>query len=295
MFTTSAVATLTIAMLAGCAPATGKGSSPSQTPADTAAFAALEDEYDARLGVYAIDTGTGASIEFRSEERFGFASTYKALAAAAVLDQVEPERLDEVIRYESSDLVTYSPVTEHHVDSGMSLRDIAAAAVQYSDNTAGNLLLDELGGPAGFDDALTSIGDDTTESSREETDLNDIAPDDTRDTSTPRALAESLRAYALDEVLDQSEQALFADWLKGNTTGANLIRAGVPADWTVGDKTGAAAYGTRNDIAVIWPDEGAPIVVAILSDKTEADAEHDDALIAAAARIVTQTLAPGSE
>lgn len=281
-----------MAMLVGCAPTERTGSGPTPAPAEEAAFAALEDEFDARLGVYGIDTGTGASVEFRADERFGFASTYKALAAAAVLDKIGPERLDEVVHYENTDLVTYSPVTEQHVGSGMSLRDIAAAAVQYSDNTAGNLLLDELGGPAGFDDALAAIGDDTTESSREETDLNEIAPGDTRDTSTPRALAESLRAYAFGDVLDQDEETLFADWLKGNTTGANLIRAGIPTDWIVGDKTGAAAYGTRNDIAVIWPDRGAPIVVAILSDKAEVDAEYDDALIASAARIVAQTLTP---
>lgn len=287
--------------LAGCAPAAPQPAEPSASATSAVAtpdpsvqreFASLEEAFGARLGVYAIDTGTGETVEFRGDERFAFASTYKALAAAAVLEQNSLSDLDTLVTYDRDHLVTYSPITEAEVDSGMTLRDIAAAAVQYSDNTAGNLLFDELGGPEGFESALAAIGDDVTVSEREETDLNSVEPGDESDTSTPRALATDLAAYALGDALSADKRDILTAWLKGNTTGDALIRAGVPDGWTVGDKTGAADYATRNDIAVVWPPDGAPLVMAILSDKSERDAEYDDALIAAAASVVIDALAP---
>lgn len=285
--------------LTACAPAAPP---PADLPAATTSAATpdarvqrelegLEEQFAARLGVYAIDTGTGESVEFRSDERFAFASTYKALAAAAVLEQNSLSEMDSVVTYDSGDIVTYSPITEAEVDTGMTLHDIAAAAVQYSDNTAGNLLFDELGGPEGFESALAAVGDDVTVSEREETDLNSFVPGDDSDTSTPRALATALAAYAVGDALTPDKRQLFTAWLQGNTTGDALIRAGVPDGWTVGDKTGAADYATRNDIAVVWPSEGAPLVMAILSDKSEPDAEYDDRLIAAAASVVIGALA----
>ncbi len=298
-FHAALAAPLALLALAGCtaAPGPAPDASPSATsspsapiPAADADFGALEDEFDARLGVYAIDTGTGDAIEWRADERFAFASTYKALAAGAVLDAVGVEGLDEVVRYTEADLVTYSPVTEQHVGDGMTLRDLADAAVRYSDNTAGNLLFDALGGPAGFDDALAGIGDDVTESAREETDLNSAIPGETADTSTPAALAADLREYVLGDALSVEEQTVLTDWMVRNTTGDALIRAGVPDGWTVGDKTGSASYGTRNDIAVVWPEDGDPIVLAILSDRDEAESESDDALIARAAEVAIDAL-----
>lgn len=286
---------VSLATLTACVP----GANPTATFAPTrspdtsvlqSTFEGLEAEYDARLGVYAINTGTGEIIEFRANERFSFASTYKALAAAALLDQNTLSELEDLVTYSSDDLVTYSPVTETSVGTGMTLRELAAAAVQYSDNTAGNLLLDELGGPAGFEAALTEVGDNVTQSDREEPELNEARPGDDRDTSTPRALADDLRNYVLADALEPNEQALLSEWLKGNTTGNSLIRAGVPRGWVVGDKTGAAEYGTRNDIAVIWRPSGAPIVLAILSDRDTAGADYDDKLIAAATAVTIDAL-----
>lgn len=254
------------------------------------AFERLETEFGARLGVYAVDTGTAETVEFRADERFAFASTYKALAVGAVLEQSTLAELDEPIAIEADDLVDYSPITEGAVGVGMTLGEVAVAAIQHSDNTAGNLLLDRLGGPEGFDDALARHGDVVTVAEREETSLNDYVPGDDRDTSTPRALASGLASFALGDALDVEKRNLFGRWLKGNTTGDGLIRAGVPAGWEVGDKTGAAAYGTRNDIAVLWRPDGAPIAVAILSDRNERDAEYDDELIAEAARVAVDAL-----
>lgn len=260
------------------------------TPDVTAEFERLEETFDARLGVHAIDTGTGNTISHRADERFAYASTFKPLAAGAVLAETGADELDTVVHYSTDDLVTYSPVTEQHAGTGMPLRDLADAAVRYSDNTAGNLLLQHLGGPEAFARILRSLGDEVTEPARWEPELNEYTPGDNRDTSTPRALATSLQAYAVGDALSDTDREILVDWLVRNTTGDDLIRAGVPAEWRVGDKTGAARYGTRNDIAVLWPPEGDPIVLAILTDRQDIDAEHDDALLAQAAGIVVAAL-----
>ncbi len=133
------------------------------------------------------------------------------------------------------------------------------------------------------------MGDDVTEVARTEPELNSAVPGDPRDTTTPRALAGSLKAYALDAAAP-ADGAQLMDWLRRNTTGDALIRAGVPDDWDVGDKTGTGAYGTRNDVAVLTPSGRAPIVLAVMSSRDEQDADHDDALIADAARVVSSAL-----
>ncbi|RAN94714.1 Beta-lactamase [Micromonospora saelicesensis] len=289
----------TVVALAGC----GSGGettearttpSPEVTLAPSAAadqeFRRLEEQFGARLGIYAVDTGTGRTVEYRADERFAYASTWKALAAAEVLDGTTDAQLDRVVRYSAQDLVAHSPVTEKHVGEGMSLRALADAAVRYSDNTAGNLLLRHLGGPAGFESKLRALGDTVTDVARYETALNEGTPGDKRDTGTARALAGDLRAYTVGVALQPADRDVLIGWLRGNTTGAALVRAGVPAGWVVGDKTGTGGYGTRNDIAVIWPPDRAPIVLAVLSSRDKKDATPDDAVIAQAAEVVVARL-----
>ncbi|WP_422733124.1 class A beta-lactamase [Micromonospora sp. WMMD558] len=293
------VASVAAVSLAACGPADAAGPPPpdpvatatvsAQTDPDRE-FRRLEERVDARLGVYAIDTGTGRTVGYRADERFAYASTFKALAAAEVLDETTDAELDRVVRYSADDLVTYSPITERHVADGMTLRAIADAAVRYSDNTAGNLLLRRLGGPQKFEKELREVGDKVTDPARYETALNEARPGDRRDTSTARAMAQDLRAYAVGDALEPADRDILNGWLRGNTTGGELIRAGVPDGWVVGDKTGAGGYGTRNDIAVIWPPDRAPIVLAVLSSRDQKDAGYDNALIARAAEVVIATL-----
>ncbi|MFD7115916.1 class A beta-lactamase [Streptomyces sp. NPDC056652] len=251
----------------------------------------LERTFDARLGVYAIDTGTGREVAYRDGERFPYASTFKALAAGAVLRKYSLGGMDRVIRYSKDDLVANSPVTEQHVETGMSLKELCDATVRYSDNTAANLLFDELGGPKGLQAVLRGIGDDVTLMERREPELSRWVPGDTRDTSTPRALAGDLRAFVLGDVLGKGERAQLTEWLRTNTTGDELIRAGVPKGWVVGDKTGSGSYhGARNDIAVVWPPDSAPIVMAIMSNRPGKDARYDNKLIAEATSVVVGAL-----
>ncbi|MGY2066745.1 class A beta-lactamase [Blastococcus sp. SYSU DS0619] len=273
-------------------PTSPSTSAPTSAPAvDVApAFQQLEAEFDARLGVFAVDTATGRTVEHRADERFAFASTHKALTAAAVLDRTSAAELDQLVPYTADELVAHSPVTGPHAGAGLPLRDLLQAAIQQSDNTAANLLLARLGGPDGFEQVLRALGDDVTRADRTETELNTAVPGDERDTSTPRALATDLRAVLLDGALEPADRDLLTGWLRDNTTGATLIEAGVPAEWDVADKSGAGGHGTRNDIAVMWPPDGAPIVLAVLSSRASADAGYDDALVARAAAVVAGAL-----
>ncbi|MET7371091.1 class A beta-lactamase [Micromonospora arida] len=289
------VAAVAVVSLTACGPADAaeqptRDSAATVTPSAAVdrghEFRQLEERFDARLGVYAIDTGTGRTVQYQADERFAYASTFKALAAAEVLDETTDAELDRLVRYSADDLVTYSPITEQHVAEGMTLRAIADAALRYSDNTAANLMLRHLGGPQRFEKELRKIGDKVTDPARYEPELNEGRPGDRRDTSTPRAMATSLRAYTVGDALEPSDRDILNGWLRGNTTGGALIRAGVPDGWVVGDKTGSGGYGTRNDIAVIWPPNRAPIVLAVLSSRAEKDADYDDALIAEATKVV---------
>lgn len=257
-------------------------------------FRELENRYGARLGIYAVNSRTAASVAFRADERFAYCSTFKALAAAAVLGQRSVPELEEVVHYTRGDLVEYSPVTENHVKEGMTMRALCDAAVRRSDNTAGNLLFDALGGPEGLNRKLRDLGDTVTRMDRVETALNSAIPGDPRDTSTARALAGSLGRYALGDALPADKQRILNNWLAGNATGDKLIRAGLPAGWTVGDKSGAGAYGTRNDIGIVYPPAGHPICMAVLSTRATPDAAHDDTLIAEAARIAIEHLVPSA-
>ncbi|KJC64813.1 class A beta-lactamase [Agreia bicolorata] len=263
------------------APATS--ASPTAPSDPTPAFAQLEQEFDARLGIYALDPDTRAEVAYRADERFAYASTFKALAAGILLKTVSDDELDGLITYDAGDLLPNSPVTEANVDNGMTLRAVAEAAVRFSDNTAGNIMLERLGGPEGFTQALRELGDTTSSSDRIETELNSAIPGDTRDTTTPRAFALDLATLLTTDALGAAQQSQLIDWMTGNATGAELITAGLDAGWSVADKSGAGAYGTRNDIALLWPPSGSPIVLVVMSNRPTEDADYDNALIARAA------------
>ena len=284
---------LLLATTAGCGGGSSTTTETKAAPAGPPAASELrrlERRFDARLGVYAIDTGSGRAVAYRARERFPFASTFKALAAGAMLRRYGLDALDRPVRIRRLDNA-YSPVTARRVGGTMTLAELCSAAVRHSDNTAANLLLDRLGGPQGLDATLEELGDDVTRMERREPELNEWVPGDPRDTTTPRALAHGLRAFVLGDALKRRERSRLARWLRTNTTGAGLIRAGVPEGWVVGDKTGTGAtYGARNDVAVVWRPDAAPLVIAVMSNRRAADARHDDALIAQATTVVAAAL-----
>ncbi len=199
--------------------------------------------------MFAVDTGTGATVVHRADERFALCSTFKTLAAAAVVDHRPGARLDERIPYGTADLVPYSPVTEKHTGEGMTLRQLCDAAVRYSDNTAGNLLLRDIGGPRGLTAYARRLGDRVTRLDHTEPELNGNPPGDPRDTTTPRAIAADYRALVLGDALPAAGRTLLTDWLVRNTTGDRRIRAAAPA--AGGWATRPAAASTAG--ATTWP------------------------------------------
>ncbi|WP_175882533.1 PEN-B family class A beta-lactamase [Burkholderia sp. BCC0044] len=274
------------------ATAAAKAAADAIAPAAAATtLADLERDAGGRLGVCAIDTASGRVVEHRAGERFPFCSTFKAMLGAAVLARsVErPGLLQQRVTYTKADLVNYSPVSEKHVGAGMTVAALCEATIQYSDNAAANLLMKLIGGPSAVTAYARSIGDDTFRLDRWETELNTALPGDPRDTTTPAAMAASLRVLTLGDALPAAQRAQFVTWLRGNKVGDKRIRAGVPAGWVVGDKTGTGDYGTTNDVGVIWPTSRAPIVLAVYYTQTRADARAKDDVIASVARIVAQT------
>ncbi|KWI88880.1 class A beta-lactamase [Burkholderia ubonensis] len=255
-------------------------------------LAELERATGGRLGVHALDTATGRRVQHRADERFPFCSTFKAILIAAVLAEsvARPALFTQRVTYRQADLLEWSPVTEKHVDTGMTVGELCEATAQYSDNAAANLLMKLLGGPAAVTAFARSIGDDTFRLDRWEPELNTALPGDARDTTTPAAMAASLRALALGDALPAPQRAQFAQWLRGNKTGDKRIRAGVPTGWQVGDKTGTGDYGTTNDIGVLWPPARGPIVLTVYYTQARADVKRKDDVIAAATRIAIAAL-----
>jgi beta-lactamase class A len=237
-----------------------------------AEFIRVEQWSGGRLGVAVLDTGSGARADRHADDRFPICSTFKFLAAAAVLSRVDQgkEQLDRRVTYTKNDLVEYSPITEKHVTDGMALADICEAAMIVSDNTAGNLLLATLGGPQGITQFSRSLGDTVTRLDRTEPTLNEAIPGDPRDTTTPNAMLGNIHKLVLGDALSASSKEQLTKWLLGNKTGDARMRAHLPAGWRVGDKTGSGERGTTNDVGVIWPAQGAPIVVAIYLTETPA-------------------------
>jgi beta-lactamase class A len=262
------------------------------TVATQAQLAKLERTLAGRLGVFALNTANGKQLSYRADEYFPMCSTFKVILASAILKrstQIDG-LMQQRIKYQQSDLVTYSPITERYVKDGMTVDALCAAAIQYSDNTASNLLMKILGGPGAVTTFARSIGDRQFRLDRWETALNSSIPGDRRDTSTPNAMASSLQRLAFGDALEPRLQLQLRVWLQGNTTGATRIRAGVPADWQVGDKTGSGDYGTANDIGLLWPPRRSPVVVAIYTTQGEKDAKARNDVIASAARIVVDWL-----
>ncbi|HEX4766393.1 MAG TPA: class A beta-lactamase [Lichenihabitans sp.] len=258
-----------------------------------AALAQIEAAAGGRLGVALLDTSTGFRAGHRAAERFPICSTFKVLASGAILARVDAgqEQVSRRVRFTASDLVTSSPITKDRVGGdGMTLAELCAAAIDYSDNTAGNMLLRQIGGPAGLTAFARSLGDPVTRLDRIETALNEALPDDPRDTTAPDAMLADLQALTLGSALSPPSRNQLVAWLKANTTGGTRLRAGLPKDWQVGDKTGTGDQGTANDVAVIWPPDRKPILITVYLTGATVSAAAQSAAIAAVGKAVAAAL-----
>ncbi len=255
-------------------------------------LARIEAESGGRLGISLQDRLTGTRMQYRADERFPVCSTFKVLLVAAVLrkSMEDADLMGRRITYTKKELVYWSPVAEKFAGAGMTVEDLCAASLSYSDNTASNLLMKLLGGPKAVTAFARSIGDTVFRLDRWETPLNSAVPGDERDTSTPAAMEQTLGLLAFGDALASKQQGQLLTWLRGNTTGDASIRAGLPAGWKAGDKTGSGYYGTTNDIAVIWPPEGAPVVLAIYFTQPQKDAPPRKDILAAVTRLLIEEL-----
>jgi beta-lactamase class A len=213
-----------------------------------------------RLGVSVLDTSSGKTLRHRADERFAMCSTFKFLLAAAVLKRLDTgeEKADRVISYSKADLINWSPVTEKH--TALPVTDLIDAILIISDNTAANLLLDTVGGPAGWTSFARTLGDHVSRLDRKEPTLNTADPGDPRDTTTPDAMLENLQEVLLGNVLAPASRQRLIDTMARSTTGAKRLKAGLPRDWHIADKTGSGKHDTYNDIAIIYPPGRAPIL-----------------------------------
>lgn len=252
----------------------------------------LEKEAKGRLGLYLIDPSDDAYFSYRGDERFPFCSTSKILVVSKLLHDSQrlPHVMASQIMIRDSDLTNYNPITGQKVGGTMSVAALSQAALQYSDNTAMNLLLQKAGGINAINIFARSLGDTIFSLTRNEPTLNTSIPGDVRDSTSPHAMALTLQQLTLGSALQKDQRDLLVSWMKGNTTGNNSIKAGVPVNWTVGDKTGTGDYGTTNDVAVIWTNQGKPLILVVYFTQFKKDAASRKDIIAKAAKRVTSYL-----
>ena len=257
-------------------------------------LATLEAQRGGRLGVSVLDTGTHRRLDYRADEHFAMCSTHKFLTVAAILEQVDRGgmSLDRKVAFTRADLQSYAPIAKQHVDAGvMTVEALAAAAVAWSDNTADNLLLALLGGPAGWTRYARSLGDSVSRLDRIEPELNSAIPGDPRDTTSPAAMARNLDVVLLGKALSDASRKRLETWMFDNTITDTLLRAGMPEGWRVADKSGAGGNGTRNDIGVITRPGAAPLLAAVYYTQAPGDMAGRDRVLADAGRIIARTFA----
>lgn len=289
----AAIAAVIFPRLRALAQASETSASDAMAARAGSALAALEATNGGRLGVAALDIGSGRRISYRADERFAMCSTHKLLTAAAILAMVDQGRmqLDRAIPYGPADLLEYAPVARKNVAGGsMTVDALCAAAIEWSDNTAANLLLGLIGGPSGWTRYARSIGDTVSRLDRTEPALNTGIPGDPRDTTSPDAMLRDLNVVLIETKLSDASRARLLAWMLDSKVTDSLLRAGLPDGWRVGDKSGSGERGTRNDIGMILPSEGAPILAAVYYTQSTEPSASRDKVIAEVGRIIAQGL-----
>jgi beta-lactamase class A len=259
-----------------------------------ASVAAIQARVGGRVGVYLLDTQSQLELAFNARERFAMCSTFKLLLAAAVMKRVEAGTLslDDRLPVRAPDMVPYAPITSTHVAEGsMSVRDLCAAAVTVSDNSAANILLAPIGGPAALTQFLRGIGDRVTRLDRTEVELNTNLPGDPRDTTTPQAMALSMEKILLGDMLSAQSRLQLTAWLRQATTGTRRLRARLPADWRAGDKTGNGANGAANDLVIAWPPGRSAVIGAVYMSESKAEVSALDQAHAQIGGLLAATVA----
>lgn len=252
-------------LLLGLAAALSSTRGEAAIPAIDATVGALERATGGRIGLAALNTADGRLLSHRADERFAMCSTFKLMLAAAVLSRVDAGilRLDQPVSFRRSELLPTSPLADSYPEGGaVPLKLMLESVIEASDNTAANRLLALIGGPAGYTAYLRSTGDSTTRLDRIELDLNSNLPGDARDTTTPGAMLLDMHQVLLADHLAPGSRSQLLRWMRQCKTGRDRLRSRLPPGWEAGDKTGTGARGAVNDLAIFWPPQSAPILVA---------------------------------
>lgn len=250
----------------------------------------VENKYDANVGVYALNTATDKEITFNEDKRFAYASTFKALSSAMLLEKTPHNELNKKVHVSKEDIVPYSPVLEKFINKDTSIKKLIEATMLYSDNTANNMIIEELGGYKEVNKRLKSLDDKTTKPSRMEPELNNYDPKNNRDTSTPQAFVKTLNKLINDGRLSKENKTFLIDLMINNKSGDTLIKKGAPKNFKVADKSGQAiTYASRNDVAFVYPKgESKPIVLVIFTNKEGKTDKPNDKVVSETAKVVLE-------
>lgn len=250
----------------------------------------VEDKYDANVGVYALNTATDEEITFNEDKRFAYASTFKAVSSAMLLEKTPHNELNKKVRVSKEDIVPYSPVLEKFINKDITIKKLIEATMLYSDNTANNMIIEELGGYKEVNKRLNSLDDKTTKPSRMEPELNNYDPKSNKDTSTPKAFGKTLNKLINDGRLSKENKAFLIDLMINNQSGDTLIKKGAPKNFKVADKSGQAiTYASRNDVAFVYPKgESKPIVLVIFTNKEGKTDKPNDKVVSETAKVVLE-------
>ena len=246
----------------------------------------LEKKYNANIGAYALDTKSGKEIKFNEDKRFAYASTSKAINSAMLLEQVPYSKLDKKVHINKKDIVAYSPILEKNVGKDITIKELIKASMVYSDNTANNKIIEEIGGIKKVKQRLNELGDEKTNPVRYEIELNYFSPKSKKDTSTPEAFGKTLNKLIEKGKLSKKNKNFLLDLMFKNKSGDTLIKDGVTNNFKVADKSGQAlTYASRNDIAFVYPKgQTEPIVLVIFTNKNDKNAKPNDKLISETAK-----------
>jgi beta-lactamase class A len=241
---------------------------------DSKALQRIQKRIGGRLGVHALDSQSGLRIGHDENSRYAMASTFKLPLAAALLWQVDRGAfpLDHTLPVDGANLVANSPAVQAKLAAGataMTVRELCEAIVTQSDNAAANVLLAAIGGPPTLTKFFRSLGDEVSRLDRREPALNSNNSGDPRDTTSPRAMVDSMLRIFTQDVISLPSRAILIEWLTAAKTGLDRLRAGLPRGWQVGDKSGTGENGAVNDLVIAYPPNRRPVFIAVyMSDST---------------------------
>jgi beta-lactamase class A len=233
----------------------------------------FEKDLGARIGVSIYDVSRNKSLfDYRGDVRFPLMSTFKTLACAKLLADVDKgnQSLKTAVVIKESSLITWSPVTKNHLGEEFSLLQACTATMIMSDNTAANIVLDHINGPKSLTQFMRSIGDEVTRLDRIEPFLGEAMEGDVRDTTTPNAIARSLNELLFGSTLSATSKAQIKQWMMDNKVSDSLLRSTLPKDWSIADRSGAGGYGSRGITALVWSDKRSPLIISIYLTQTDA-------------------------